>query len=130
MSVQAPEIWSDLDHRFIQDGRGQLRKSINVDSVITSIDNILRTSPGERVMLPEFGCGLKSMMFEGMNKALMTFLSREIKSSIERWDDRAVVIEVQFSSNPDHNEISITISFGIIGMSQIFKYEKTFKGEV
>jgi len=41
MGVQIGEVWSDLDHRLIQDGRGQLKKVTNVAAVMTSIDNIL-----------------------------------------------------------------------------------------
>ena len=34
------------------------------------IEQVLFTSPGERVMLPEFGCGARSLVFRGNNEAL------------------------------------------------------------
>jgi uncharacterized protein len=34
------------------------------------IEQVLFTSPGERVMLPEFGCGARALVFQGNNDAL------------------------------------------------------------
>jgi phage baseplate assembly protein W len=34
------------------------------------IEQVLFTSPGERVMLPEFGCGARSLVFKGNNAVL------------------------------------------------------------
>jgi phage baseplate assembly protein W len=123
------EIWSDIDHRFSTDGLGNIKKVINVESVMTSIDNILRTSPNERVLLPEFGCSLGAMLFDNMNSALMNFMSREIRDSIERWDNRVVVSEVDFSSDPDSNSISVSIHFMIRGQGKIFEYKKPLRGD-
>lgn len=128
-SFQAKEIWSDLDHRFRQDGQGNLKKVVNVAAVMSSIDNILRTNKGERVMLPQFGSGLRSMLFEGINQTLMKFTSRQIREAIETWDDRVIVSEVELSVEPDHSAISVIISFIIKGLEDIFQYETTIRGE-
>tara|TARA_A100001515_G_scaffold132081_1_gene120263 strand:+ start:172 stop:537 length:366 start_codon:yes stop_codon:yes gene_type:complete len=54
-----------------------------VDLVKQNVRNVLLTNPGERIMLPEFGAGLKRFLFENQ-------LEEEVKSLIiER-------IEVQF----------------------------------
>ena len=34
------------------------------------LEQILFTSPGERVMLPEFGCGVRDLVFAGNNEVL------------------------------------------------------------
>lgn len=130
MTVSIGEVWSDLDGRLEPDGLGQLRKAINVDAVMTSIDNILRTSPGERVMLPQFGCSIRSMLFENMNSALLTHLSRQIKSSIELWDNRVEVLEVGVLQEPDNNMVSVKVSFTIAGQSRVYKYVSSVKGEM
>ena len=129
MTNKIGEIWSDIDSKFSADGLGNIKKVINVESVITSIDNILRTSQNERVLLPEFGCNIESMLFDNMNSALMNFMSREIRDSIERWDNRVIVSEVDFSSNPDSNSILVSIKFMIRGYDRIFEYKKPMRGE-
>jgi len=130
MAEVISEIWSDLDHRLIQDSEGNLKKVINVQSVFTSIDNILRTYKGERVMLPEFASDLRSIIFESMNETILDFVSRGIKDTIERWEDRVIVSQVKFLADPDYSSISLTILFGIKGYNKVFKYETPIKGEI
>ena len=45
-----------------------------------SLEILLSTSPGERVMQPDYGCGLKAKVFETINESSIT----EIKDLIER----------------------------------------------
>jgi len=129
MTISIGSIWSDIDNRIVSDSLGNVKLSINADAVINSIDNILRTSQGERVMLSDFGCGIEAMLFENMNSAMMNWLSREIKSAIEQWDSRVLITQVDFQENPDMNTVSVSINFAIRGQSGIFKYESSFKGE-
>jgi len=130
VSTKIKEIWSDIDHRFIQDSRGNLKVAINIESVYSSIDNILRTRRGERVMLPEFGSNLMDAVFEPLNDTILKFLSRDLKETIERWDDRVIVNEVQIFQDPDYSSISLTVLFIIKGYTNIFKYETQVRGEV
>ena len=129
MSTHISEIWSDLDHRLIQDAQGSLKKIINVQAVMTSVDNILRTSKGERVMLPSFGSSLKDMIFESMNSSLIDLISQNIKDEIELWDNRVVVSQIRYLEEPDDNSIVVEIAFVIKGYPKIFKQEVTIKGE-
>lgn len=128
--VSVGEIWSDLDGRLNRDALGQIRRAVNVDAVMTSIDNILRTSPGERVMLPQFGCSLRSVLFENMNSAVLTHLSRQIKNAIELWDDRVEIVEVSMYQEPDMNTVSVKVSFIISGQARIYEYVTSVKGEL
>jgi len=130
MSTQVGEVWSDLDHRLIQDAQGVLKKVINISAVMTSIDNIIRTSRGERVMLPDFASNLKSIVFESMGGPLMDLVSRDIKETIEKWDDRVTVTQVRYLAEPDSNSIALEIAFIIKGFYRVFKYETSIKGEV
>jgi phage baseplate assembly protein W len=127
MAVQSEEIWSDLDHRFVQDSLGNLKKVVNVASVMTSIDNILRTYQGERVMFPQFASKLRGLMFKGMNQTMGKFLAKEIKDSIEIWDARVSVLEVEIILDSDNSTISISIDFVIPQQENIYRYERAFK---
>ena len=119
-----PEVWSDLDHKIIHDSRGAIKKVVNVDSVVTSIDNILGTRQGERAMLPEFASTIGDMLFEPIDDNLLDFMAREVKRVIERWDDRVKVTSVNFTSDPDRNTVHMNIQFRVGGYEQIFEYQK------
>jgi phage baseplate assembly protein W len=129
LSSSPPTIWSDLDHRIIQDGQGAVKKVTNIDAVVTSIHNILETLQGERVMLPTFASKLKSILFEPMNDELVTFISNEVKTVIERWDDRVSVTETKLYSEPDENFIDIEIWFRVKGYQEVFTTELRFSRE-
>jgi len=122
-------VWSDLDHRLLQDAQGALKKVVNVSAVRSSVDNILRTSKGQRVMLPEFGSSLKDTVFESMNSPLIDLLSQSIKDEIETWDNRVAVTQIRYLEEPDNSSITIEVSFAIKGYYKIFKQEISVKGE-
>ena len=127
--TQIGTIWSEIDHRFTQDSQGNLKIAENVAAVMSSIDNILRTRKGERVMLPTFGSNLMDAVFEPMNDTILKYLSRDIKVTIERWDDRVIIDDIQIYSDPDQASIAVTILFGIKGHGNIYKYSASIRGE-
>lgn len=129
MGIRVGEVWSDLDHRLVQDSQGQLKKVTNVAAVLTSIDNILRTYRGERVMLPQFASGLRGMVFEGMTDTLLKYLTQEVREMLQVWDDRVTVTEIEVSSDPDQQFIQLVVTFIIRGYGDIFKYETSLKGD-
>ena len=55
---------------FNIDERGQVATSTGDDNIRGKIVQILLTAPGERVGLPEFGCGLYDLVFDPNNDVL------------------------------------------------------------
>jgi len=123
-----PEVWSDLHHEIRHDSRGAVKKVINVNSVLTSIDNILGTRQGERVMLPEFASTLGDMLFEPIDRDLLGFIGDEVKRVVEQWDDRVSVTGVDFSTDPDRSYVEMNIGLRIKGYDQVFEYRKRIGG--
>lgn len=128
-NVSIDIIWSDLDHRLISDSLGKLQLNINVKAVMTSIDNILRTHFGERVMFPQFGFGMDSVLFESMSSDELDMASSDIKRVIEAFDDRPEITEVSFYKYPDQGLVFIGIKFRIRGFDEIFKFDFPIIGE-
>lgn len=122
VNIPVTEVWSDLHQSISSDAQGNLRKVINIESVRTSIDNILGTARGERVFLPEFAIGIRGMVFEPINPNLVDRLSNEIKNSIEVWDPRVMVIGTDFKQDTDNNYIELTVRFNIRGYAETFNY--------
>lgn len=55
---------SDLDFPYHFDGRGRTAATGVGDHIRDLIEQVLFTSPGERVMRPDFGSGLLALVFE------------------------------------------------------------------
>lgn len=129
MATQIGTVWSDLDHRLIQDAEGSLKKVVNVEAVMTSIDNILRTYKGERVMLPTFASNLHGLLFSRLNQTVVKYVARDIKEVIEMWEPRVAIANVKLESDPDQNTISLELLITIRGHDKIFRYQTSIRSE-
>lgn len=113
-------VWSDISSNFNLDSQGNLKIDNNVDSVVTSMTNIINTFTGERPMLMEFGSNLKNVLFNNIDKDTLDLISTQIRDTIEKWDDRVKVIEINTSSDADNGFVNVNIVF------QIKSYQGTF----
>jgi phage baseplate assembly protein W len=59
---------------------------------------ILSTVKGERVMRPEFGCGIHEFVFSVMNMATQTLISNSVKEALTIFEPRIQVTKVEVSS--------------------------------
>lgn len=85
------------------------------EDIEQSIHIILSTSPGERVMDPLFGCGIKRMVFEEINQATIAKLIHLISRSLLYFEPRINVelIEIQ-TDNALEGRLDIDLSFTVI----------------
>ena len=121
-------IWSDIHHRFATDAQGAIKVAINIDAVNSSINNILRTHKGERVMLPTFGAGLGDLLFEGMNEDTFDLYATQIQEAIEAWDDRVSVNSIDVTMITENNTMTLKMSFTVRGYDDVFEYSTNLAG--
>jgi phage baseplate assembly protein W len=75
---------------------------------------ILQTSPGERVMRPEFGAGLQAFTFELANTTTMALVKHRVQEALVAWEPRIDVLDVQVTLGlPERNRLDIEISYRI-----------------
>lgn len=72
--------------------------SLEVD-IQESLAILLATGPGERVMQPTFGCGLKGMIFEHIDESLITELKDLIERAILFFETRISVDELHIDTD-------------------------------
>lgn len=84
-------------------------------NVRESISIILRTRPGERLMRPDFGCGLDRYLFEPNTISTLRLIQEEIKRALLRWEPRIALNDIQVFTNPsDVHAVDITIYYTLI----------------
>jgi phage baseplate assembly protein W len=49
------------------------------------VRQLLLTTPGERVDLPQFGCGLRALVFAPITDALAATVQLQVLQSLEQW---------------------------------------------
>ena len=98
----------------IDDSRHVLMTSDGEESVRQSIWMILSTSPGERLMRPDFGCGIHDMVF-GVNSAgTANAVAASVREALAIWEPRIDVLDVYAAPDPaDANWLLIEISYEV-----------------
>jgi len=81
-------------------------------NIAECIHVILNTQPGERQMLPEFGCPLQDLIFETNSAATRHRAEGMVRTALAEWEPRIDVDDVIAESAPgDPNRIRLRISY-------------------
>jgi uncharacterized protein len=64
------------------------------NDVQQSIRIILGTEPGERLMRPDFGCGIHRVVFETMDVETMTRVESAVRESLGKYETRIEILEL------------------------------------
>ncbi|MBC6608771.1 GPW/gp25 family protein [Hymenobacter sp. BT188] len=67
--------------------------------IASSLEILLSTTLGERVMLPEFGCNLEELVFESLDTTTKTLMTDKIESAILYYEPRIKLEEVRLDSS-------------------------------
>jgi phage baseplate assembly protein W len=96
---------------------GGLGMSEYEDNIRQCVTVILGTKPGERQMLPEFGCRVHELMFAPKTGATATMIAQHVRKALERWEPRIEVGKVESWPEPSgtirvqvHYKIRSTLS--------------------
>jgi len=82
-----------LDFPFAIDATGRTATTTEDDHVRDLIMLVLFTAPGERVNRPEFGCGLKQLVFAPASDALAAATEQLVHGALIRWLDSVISVQ-------------------------------------
>jgi uncharacterized protein len=100
-----------LDFPFRMDGRGRTAVTQEDDHIRDMIEQVLFTNPGERVNRPEFGCGLKRLLFMPNGQPLAAATQVLVKSALQKWLETAIQVEdVQVDAQDSTLTVRVTYS--------------------
>jgi phage baseplate assembly protein W len=71
-----------------------------LEDIRESLFILVSTIPGERLMRPEYGCDLHSLVFENFNKTVQTRAKDMIKHAIMYFEPRVKVEKIEISTDP------------------------------
>ena len=74
-----------LHHPFGFDGRGATATDGEAEWIRGLIEQVIFTSPGERLMLPDFGSGLMQLVFAPNSPELASTTQFLVQGSLQRW---------------------------------------------
>ena len=93
---------------------GQIAVAKDRQKIRQSIRLILGTAKGERIMRPEFGCGVHDLLFEPDSASLRGLVAHEVQTALVEWEPRIRVDSVSVVTAPNEpSKILASIQYTI-----------------
>jgi phage baseplate assembly protein W len=94
--------------------RGGFALSAQEQDVAESIWLVLASARGERLMLPDFGCGVHDYVFAPNNASTRGAIGYQVQQALVRWEPRIDVVDVRVVDDPAQpNLLLIAVDYRI-----------------
>jgi phage baseplate assembly protein W len=103
---------ADLHHPFQFDGRGQTRTSGEAAWIRGLVEQVLFTAPGERVMRPDFGSGLRQLVFAPNRPELAAATQFNVQAALQQWLGNLITPE-SVEVEAEDSTLRVTVSYVI-----------------
>ena len=80
---------------------GQIAQARYEQRIEESIYLILSTAKGERVMLPDFGCGIHDLVFAPNNSTTIAVVVQTVREALVAFEPRVDVLDISAESAPE-----------------------------
>ena len=87
----------------------------NETAIARSIRNIVFTLPGEKFFNPNFGSRVSRSLFENVDEISASIINDEIRNSINNFEPRVSLINVQTIPDFDNGAFDVTIVYRVVG---------------
>jgi phage baseplate assembly protein W len=108
------------DYKFpfrIDPTSGQAAQTGYAEHVDQMIRQVLLTAPGERADLPEFGCGIRQLLFAPHSDALDSTTQLLVQQALNRWLAGQIEVKkvaVSPAADGDASQLLIRIEYNLI----------------
>jgi phage baseplate assembly protein W len=79
---------------------GGVRMLDDEDDIVSSLQILLSTAPGERIMVPQYGCNMDELVFENLDTRMRTLMADKIESAILYHEPRIDLEHVRVEDDP------------------------------
>ncbi len=96
------------------DAHGKIAVSAYEEDIKEAIRIILGTSKGERIMRPDFGCGIREYVFSSMNMGNLLLIENTVREALIQWEPRIEVLNVKTDTGrSDEGKLMINIEYRV-----------------
>ena len=86
-----------------------IKIAYNINAIKNSIVNLFNTSPGERLLLPDYGCNLKGFIFDSITESTANEIGRTISRSLQMWEPRVNLVDMDITGYESRHEYVVTL---------------------
>ncbi len=101
-----------IDYPIHYDSRGGTARTDENEHIRDLIEQVLFTSPGERVNLPTFGCGLMQLVFAPINDELATATRYLVQGALQQWLGEIIEPE-EVTVTSEESTINVIVKYKI-----------------
>jgi phage baseplate assembly protein W len=95
-------------------GDGKVALSQYEDDIREAILIILGTAKGERVMRPDFGCGIHDLVFAPINAATITLVQNSVREALTVYEPRIELVKVEaVSGRAEEGKLLVNIDYRV-----------------
>jgi len=99
----------------------------DVDDIQSSLEVLLTTRPGERVMRPDYGCNLDELVFEPLTTTFKTYIKDLISTAILYYEPRIEVNSIELDDTGElEGRILIVIDYTVSATNTRFNFVYPF----
>jgi len=96
------------------DAEGQIAMSEHEQDIKEAIWIILSTAKGERLMRPDFGCGIHDYVFASINTTNLALIESSVREVLTLWEPRIELTDVKVSTEKiDEGKLMINIDYKV-----------------
>ena len=104
ISVRTDKEYRDMAYSmFANPMSGDVGKKTGASAVKGALVSILKTNFNERLFAPEFGTGIRALLFEQMNPLTEQRIKKEVESAVARHEPRAEVLGISVKAQEEQN---------------------------
>jgi phage baseplate assembly protein W len=108
-------LWIDIPLGF--DARGRTAGTSYPNHVLDMIEQVLFTTPGERVNRPDFGCGLLTLVFEPNSYELAATLQLSASGALQLWLGDVITVE-SLEATAEDNVLRVVVRYVILATGE------------
>lgn len=86
-------------------------------AIKNALINLFNTTPGEKLLTPEFGIDLKRFLFDPLTDMTANLIGQTIYKGITRWEPRVKILNIKVIKDIDNRQFEITLSIAIPKLS-------------
>lgn len=103
----------DLDFPYRVDAHGRTAATSGADHIRDLIEQVLLTSPGERVMRPDFGAGLLALVFEPNSSTLAATTQVLVQGALQRYLGHLIAVRAVEIAN-DEGALRVDVRYTVL----------------
>jgi phage baseplate assembly protein W len=100
----------EIDYPYRFDGRGRTAQTTTEDHIRDLIEQVLFTTPGERVNRPTFGSGVLQLVFAPNDDALAAATQVTVQGALQQWLGELILVE-DVDVESDEAALRVTVQY-------------------